>query len=102
MRRGSKAHQVDQNGEIAMTDANPEAELARVQRDQFAHYIVRIVVAMGLVDGKEPYTGDQIAFLATTAIEAICKTNEQRDKAYATERKKLLDAMPTLRPLLEV
>lgn len=80
---------------------NPEAELAIVQRDQFAHYIVRISVALGLVDAKEPYTGDQVAFLANTAIDAICKANEQRDASYAAERKKLLDSMPKPRPLLE-
>jgi hypothetical protein len=84
-----------------MTDANPEAELAKVQRDQFAHCIVRIAVAMGIVDGKDPYTGDQVAFLAATAIEAVCKVNEQRDEAYAAERKKLLDAMPKMRSILE-
>lgn len=84
-----------------MEIGNPEAELAKIERDQFAYYIVRIAVAMGIVDGKEPYTGDQIAFLATTAIDAICKTNEQGDKGYAAERKTLLDAMPKLRPLLE-
>jgi len=60
-----------------MADGNPEAELAKVQRNQFAHYIVRIGVALGLVDGKDPYTGDQVAFLARTAIDAICSTNQQ-------------------------
>lgn len=84
-----------------METGNPEAELAKVQRNEFAHYIVRIAVAMGIVDGKEPYTGDQVAFLATTAIEAVCKVNAQRDEAYAAERKKLLDAMPKMRPMLE-
>jgi hypothetical protein len=60
-----------------MADVNPEAELARVQCNQFAQYIVRISVALGIVDGKDPYTGDQVAFLAETAIDAICRTNEQ-------------------------
>lgn len=84
-----------------MADVNPETELAKVQRNQFAHYIVRIAVAMGIVDGQDKYSGDQVAFLAETAIEAICKANEQQNHVYATERKKLLDAMPPLRSLSE-
>ncbi len=86
---------------MAIADGNPEAELAKVQRNQFAHYIVRIGVALGLVDGKDPYTGDQVAFLARTAIDAICSTNQQWDKGAAAERKRLLDSMPPPRPHLE-
>lgn len=74
-------------------------EIACAQRNQFAYYVVRLAVALGIVDGKEPYTGEQLAFLAETAIDAICTTNERRNKEYAAERKALLDSMPPLRPL---
>ena len=78
---------------------NVDAEIANAQRNQFAYYIVRMAVALGIVDGKEPYTGEQVAFLAETALNAICTTSERQDKAYAAERKALLDSMPPLRRL---
>ena len=78
---------------------NVDVEIANAQRDQFAYYIVRMAVALGIVDGKEPYTGEQVAFLAETALNAICTTSERQNKAYAAERKALLGSMPPLRPL---
>jgi hypothetical protein len=30
-----------------MTELNPEVELVKVQRDQFAYYIVQIAIALG-------------------------------------------------------
>lgn len=78
---------------------NIDVEIANAQRDQFAHYIVRIAVALGIVDGKEPYTGEQVAFLADTAINAICTTTERQNKEYSAERKTLLDSIPPLHPL---
>jgi hypothetical protein len=45
---------------------NIDVEIANAQRDQFAYYIVRISVALGIIDGKQPYNGEQVAFLAET------------------------------------
>ncbi len=78
---------------------NIDVKIANAQRNQFAHCIVRIAVVLGIVDGKEPYTGEQVAFLAETAINAICSTTERQNKEYAAERRALLDSMPPLRPL---
>jgi hypothetical protein len=83
-------------GQTGSAPVNLDLEIAKFQRDQFAHYIVRIAVALGIVDGKQTYTGEQTAFLATTAIEAICKANMQKNAQFAVERKSLLDAMPSL------
>lgn len=47
-----------------MANVSAETELAKEQRNQFAYYIVRIAVAIGMVDGQDSYTGDQVAFLA--------------------------------------
>ena len=76
-----------------------DVETARGQRDQFAYHIVRMAVALGIVDGKQTYTGEQVAFLADTALKAICDTNERHNKEYAAERKALLDSMPQLKAL---
>jgi len=80
---------------------SPETELAIMQRNQFAYLLVRVAVALNLVDGKEAYSGDQVAFLAETAIKRICDENERANPEYASERQALLDAMPKLRPLLD-
>jgi hypothetical protein len=77
-----------------------ETELAIIQRNQFAYYVVRIAVALNLVDGKEAYTGDQVAFLAESALKMICDSNVRANPAFAAERQALLDGMPQLRPLL--
>jgi hypothetical protein len=81
---------------VESSDKTPDVATAEGQRDQFAYYIVRIAVALGIVDGKQPYTGPQVAFLAETAVEAICETNERHNNEFAAERKALLDAMPQL------
>jgi len=78
---------------------NIDVEIANAQRDQFAHYIVRISVALGIVDGKEAYNADQVAFLAKTAIDAIRTSSVRLNKEYAAERQALLDSMPPLRQL---
>lgn len=78
---------------------NIDVEIAEAQRNQFAHYLVQLAVAMGIVDGKQGYTGEQVAFLAETALEHVCKLNRQYDPKYAAEREALLKAMPKLRKL---
>jgi len=78
---------------------NIDVEIANAERDQFAHYIVRISVALGIVDGKEAYNADQVAFLAKTAIDAIRTSSVRLNKEYAAERQALLDSMPPLRQL---
>ena len=78
---------------------NIDVEIANAQRDQFAHYIVRISVALGIVDGKEAYNADQVAFLAKTAIDAIRTSSVRLNKEYAEERQAFLDSMPPLRRL---
>lgn len=83
-------------GRTGSAPVNLDLEIAKFQRDQFAHYIVRFAVAIGIVDGKQTFTGEQIAFLATTAIEAVCRANMEKSAQFAAERKSLLDAMPSL------
>jgi hypothetical protein len=78
---------------------NIDVEVANAQRDQFAYYIVQISVALGLIDGKEPYNGDQVAFLAETSINAIRASSVRHDREYAAERQALLDSMPPTRRL---
>lgn len=69
-------------GDVQM---NVDIETSYAQQKQLAHYIVRIAVALGIVDGKEPYTGEQVAFLAETAIDTICSSSAHNNKEYAIE-----------------
>jgi len=78
---------------------NIDVEIANAQRDQFAHYIVRISIALGIVDGKEPYNVEQVAFLAETSINTIRTSSVRHNKEYAAERQAFLDSMPPLRRL---
>ncbi|MBB5060298.1 hypothetical protein HDF16_005034 [Granulicella aggregans] len=78
---------------------NIDVEIANAQRDQFAYYIVRVSVALGIIDGKQPYNGEQVAFLAEASINAIRATSVRHNKEYAEERQAFLDSMPPLRRL---
>ncbi len=70
-----------------------ELSCTESERNQLAHALVHISVALGITEGEQAMSFVEVMFLAEESLKHIRRLNEQY---YATRGTKVKDAVPPL------